>query len=36
MKKTYETPEVQIVTFEVENVLKESGSTGIDTPVYPI
>ena len=36
MKKTYETPALQIVTFEVENVLKESGKNSIDTPFYPL
>ena len=34
MKKTYETPEVQIVTFDTENVLQDSNA--INTPVYPI
>ncbi len=34
MKKTYETPKVQIVTFDTEDVLAPSG--GINTPFYPI
>jgi len=33
MKKTYEAPEAQIVTFETETVLAQSG---INTPVYPL
>ena len=33
MKKTYETPEVQLVTFDTEDVLAPSAP---NTPIYPI
>lgn len=33
MKKTYEAPEAQIVRFETDSVLNQSG---INTPVYPL
>ena len=36
MKKTYETPEVQLVTFDTEDVLAPSASGAPNTPIYPI
>ena len=36
MKDIYETPEMEIVEFETEDVITTSGGEGIDTPFEPV
>ena len=36
MKEIYETPEMEIVEFETEDVITTSGGGAIDTPFEPV
>ena len=36
MKEFYETPEMEIVEFETEDVITASGDGDIDTPFEPV
>ena len=36
MKDIYETPEMEIVEFETEDVITTSGGRAIDTPFEPV
>ena len=36
MKEIYETPEMEIIEFETEDVITASGGGVIDTPVEPV
>lgn len=36
MKERYETPDMEIIEFEAEDVITASGTYGINTPFEPI